>query len=256
MKLKSLTRVALLMLLTLAVAPLNFGYAGEDDDHSDIILGYKMGDPTIIDIEGSPGLGGILLFTADFGGLDSTIQPGFATEAAEGFAITYGHNVYLRAINAGSYIQNGGTLGLGYVNRATKVGDNFVFSAVGEFKVKSNADTSEMNLNGTVITGGPVFINKSRGDANDPGGIHDHLDFDFENGDDAAYGVLFQLFTENGGFSVAESLPFWLVFNRNSTDFAGAVDAFGSFQAVPEPSGLLLLGSLALGAVGLSRRRR
>jgi hypothetical protein len=238
----------------------------DDDHHSDIIVGYNSGADRIEFESPSPGLLKPRLFEAAFQRLEllgdvswTTDDPGFSGETGH-YEFTAGDNLFLRVINANTYFQNGSNLG--YVSFF----DGTVFSAAGQIDIFGN-DGDSLSLNGSMLSSSPatgvdfVFLQTTT-DADNTvdrpyGGLHDHVSFDMVDGENqevGAYGILFQLFNQNG----AESDAFWIVFNRgveNEATFDGYVAAFGNFSAVPEPSSGLLLCGVALAAFAGRRRR-
>lgn len=109
-------------------------------------------------------------------------------------------------------------------------------------------------------TTGPVTGTGVVAQANADGDIHAHIGFELQpnNPDDSndppvgAYGLLTSLTTDNP--AIADSEPFYLVFNfgLDDTAYESAVGAFS--DAVPEPSTLLVTSASALAL--LVRRRR
>lgn len=260
----NVSKVVLCLALTLGACWASSTVKADEDDgheHKDIIVGYNSGADRIVFETPAPGLLKPRLFEAEFTellGAWTTDDPGFSGEAGE-YEFTYGHDLFLRVINASTYFQNGSNLG--YVSFF----DGANFSAVGQINVLGN-NSDTLNLNGSSLSSSPtagldyVFLQQSNATFAEYGGIHDHVNFDMVDGDNqanGAYGILFQLFSRNGGNLVAESDAFWVVFNKGVDDtlFDGYVAQFGNFSAVPEPSSGLLLCGVALAAFAGRRRR-
>lgn len=235
--------------------------AWADEEHADIIVGYNNTADRIVFEAPSPGVNKPRLFEAGFTELLgdwTTDDPGFSGEVNE-FEFTFGHDLFLRVINASTYFQNGSDLG--YVSFY----DGTTFSAAGQIDVLGN-NSDTLNLNGSSLSSNPtagldyVFLQQSSAAFGEYGGIHDHVSFDMVDGGnqaDGAYGILFQLFSQDNGAFVAESEAFWVVFNKglDETVFDGYVAEFGNFSAVPEPGSGLLLCGVALAAFATRRRR-
>lgn len=106
----------------------------------------------------------------------------------------------------------------------------------------------------SALTGGSGLISEIESD----GELHAHLNFWIHpdlapaaNGTFGAYGLLMSLNIDDP--SIANSDPFWLIFNYGMTEEAFEA-SLASFTGIPEPSTAAVLGLLALSAV--FRRRR
>lgn len=236
-----------------------------DEEHADIIVGYNAGSDRIVFEAADLGPLKPRLFEAQFTellGSWTTDDPGFSGETGH-FEFTAGDDLFLRVINASTYFQNGSNLG--YVSFY----DGGGFSAAGQIDISGNLGDS-LSLDGSMLSSSPtgqdyVFLQTTTDTDNTAdrpfGGLHDHVSFDLLDSDsraNGAYGILFQLFSQNGGAPVAESDAFWIVFNRGLDEgvFDSYVAEFGNFSAVPEPSSGLLLCGVALAAFAGRRRRR
>ncbi len=90
--------------------------------------------------------------------------------------------------------------------------------------------------------------------ASGSGTIHQHHDFRLSsNAPTGAYGFMVSLASDRG--TVADSDPFWLIFNKGMTD-PDFHNAISSITAVPEPNSLLALAGMALTGCLLRRRSR
>lgn len=250
--------------ITMAVTLMSIGVC--QAQHQDVEFGYdNTSNPMAFDIEGSTfTFDGLLIFEADMEEFDpfnpgnfGSAEPGFATNAAEGLLINSGDRISLRVLNATTH----SAFGVGFVNYYNPGTNSLEALASRRMLAEQNSGSfDDLVINGLGFEMGdnPIFL--AAGSAS--GDIHDHIFFDLL--DDAtapfgAYGLLVQLesdFQSNGfGVTDLESTPFWMIWNHGMDENDFDTLALPKFGAVPEPSGLLLLGSLVLGAVGMHRRR-
>jgi len=250
-----------------AMASAFFSFTMCQAQHSDVEFGYdNTASPTAFVIEGNEfTFDGIQIFEAGMEEFDpfnpgdfGSDEPGFATNAAEGLLVNSGDQIFLRILDASVH----SAYGVGFVNYYDPNTDSLEASASRRLMAMQNsASFDDLVINGTGFESGdnPVFIDFGDGTGN----IHDHVFFDLLDDGTApfgAYGLLVQLesdFASNGiGSTDLESAPFWMIWNHGMAENDFDSMALPKFGAVPEPSSLLLLGSLAMGTLGFRRRRR
>ena len=237
--------------------------------HSDIEFGYDdHTNPTEIEIE-QPNVTseGIMFFESEFERAIASDpwasdEPGFATvdEMGELLRFNPGDNIWLTALDASDTTYS--SIGVGFVNFFNPV--TGVLEAAGEITIQEDftGTTMDLILNGDSITSGdnPQLIGVADSASTDPGGIHDHVEFELTGDTVGAYGILFQVEADFAGTSAETDLtsdPFWIIINRGLDEdtFEGAaLEAFG-VAAVPEPASAIVLTG-ALGAMLVRRRRR
>lgn len=94
------------------------------------------------------------------------------------------------------------------------------------------------------------------GQADALGEVHTHLDFSLTDGVTGAYGIVFELVTNQRGVSPSES--FGVLFNNGLEEaaFEMGVDAFTAEVApVPVPAAIWLMASATTGLLAVGRRR-
>ena len=189
--------LVLFTVLALASAVPAFG------QHSDVEFDYQNNQITIQDAEFS-GLDADWLFESEFpvDGLSENFSsdPGFASEVAEGLGINPGDDIFLNFIVSPTL---GGALqyhdGVGFASTTANI------------SVEDNAPSTPDLV---ISTGGfsgdnPQFLQT----ADAAGDIHSHVDFTLSSDAEVgAYGVLLQLQTSSPG--IADSVPFWIIFNH------------------------------------------
>lgn len=253
-----------------------FGYTLCQAQHTDIEFGYVREPdapftPIDFEIEGDDLTSdGILIFEGgmednSFGDFAAS-EPGFATNAGHNLTVNASDRIYLRVLDASLHSTYGINFGVGFMNYFDPSDGTLKTLPGFQLKAKHNfgpLSVQDLSIGGTMLDGdNPLGLQV----ANGTGGIHSHFKFDLLNDATAplgAYGILVRLesdFFSNGysafGTTELESAPFWMVFNHGMDEDDFDDLALPAFGAVPEPSGLLLLGSLALGTVGFTRRRR
>lgn len=238
--------------------------------HNDVEFGYDdLSSPTSFIL--SP-LGfeattddGILLIKSNMRELDpftpgdfGADQPGFTTHANGNppLLVNPFDSIWIRALDASVYSD----FGVGYVNYYDPLTDELEAEGRILFDDNSIMLTDDLILNGDSIESGdnPQFIRV----ADDAGTVHDHITWDLlddATAPEGAYGIMVQLqsdFATTDGNMDLSSDPFWLVFNHGMSD-----EDFNNFAlprygvgAVPEPSGIVILG--LAGCVCAFRRRR
>ena len=249
----------------LAVAFLAMLTSSAVAQHSDVEFGYDdASNPMSIVIENDELTSeGIQFFEAEFepdvfntnGGRFSADEPGFATEPAEGLIFNPNDVVGVRVLDAAN--SGHSSLGAGFVNFYDPNSGSSALQAFGELEVE--ATNGSFTFNGASGTSDTMVIGIADDSANDPGGIHDHLEFFLQdtNAPEGAYGLLLEAIATSPSNDVVTSDPFWFIFihDQNGTGFED--DALGAFgvTAVPEPaSGALLIG--VAGAILVRRRKR
>lgn len=234
--------------------------------HNDIEFGYNnLNSPTAFMLEGgSFTLDGLAYWESDLFEFDpfepgnfGSDEPGFTTNAAEGFLINTNDRIFLRVLNAAG----NSAYGVGLVNYFNPNTGSLEASSSRRMLAQQNSGSfTDLIFNGVGIESGdnPVFL----GAGNASGDLHDHILFDLL--DDAtaplgAYGVLFQMeadFASNGfGQTDLSSNAFWIIWNHGMSheDFETlALPAYGA-GAIPEPGAFALL---AISSVVISLRRR
>lgn len=205
--------------------------------HADVEFGYDGGQ-----IEIEPGDEG-LIFEGEFptSGLFErfTINPGFASETDEGLGIGPGDivsynvldNLFFWSAVTSDFADPGAT--------TITIGN-----AIGP-------DTIVGGATGVIAPGGVI------GQAGGDGDFHAHLDFTLSAGAaSGAYGLLLELDTD--ATSIANSDPFFIVFNFGLSESVFEDQAIPAFAAIPEPSSVVLgaIGSVLVGVSAWRRRRR
>lgn len=204
--------------------------------HSDIEFGYDdPGNPAGLVMDNDfRTIENVLISTSEFEVLDpfnpndfSSDEPGFATNAGEGFILNAGDRVWIELLNAAEH----SIFGAGFVNFCDATTNQM--QATGRIAVLDNSSaTTDLILDGSEMQSGqnPVFVDL----ANSNGSIHDHIDIDLL--DDAtaplgAYGLLCQIHSDQNadGEGDISSEPFWIVWNHGLSDeeFDSALKHFG-----------------------------
>ena len=233
--------------------------------HSDIAFGYDdITNPMAIIIEQDNVTSeGIQFFESEFGRAFAadpltTDDPGFETELTDDETLTFnpGDSVWLRVLNASTQSD----FGQGYVNFYNP--GSGTLEASGEIRVFEDftSTTTDLLLNGTQILSGdnPQLIGIGDDSADDPGGVHEHLEFELTGEVVGAYGLLVQVDADFGnagdGFDLSSD-PFWLIINNGLSEDEFENRALPQFGVVPEPASAVIL-TAGVGAMFLRRRRK
>ena len=248
------------LLLVLAAAPVALA------QHSDIEFGYDNGaNPTFIDVEQpNTNLNGFMFFESEFEEEDpmgdpgnfTSDEPGFETSQDEMLTVNPNDLVWLQFLDA-STIDVG--VGAGFVNYYAPGAS--ALQDFGRIAVEDNTNaTADLILNGNAIESGlgRQFLGMGDDDTSDPGGIHDHVEFDLlDDGTTpiGAYGLLFQIESDLAdGSGTVTSDPFWVIWNHGLSEDEFENGALRAFGVVPEPTSALFISATVVGI--LSRRRR
>ena len=212
--------------------------------HADIEFGYDdVLAPTEMEVEEVEAtIDGIPFFESEMEELDpfdpgnfSSDEPGFITNSAEALEVNIGDRVFLRVLDASQFT----SFGVGYVNFFNPA-DGTV-SPGGQMSVFDNTvnETPDLIFDGTTIISGANPQLLGVGNAQNDGGLHEHITIDILNEATApigAYGILFQMESDLApvdGVADVISDPFWIIWNyeMDEEDFESlALQAFGALE--------------------------
>jgi len=212
--------------------------------HADIEFGYDdVMAPTEMEVEVVEStIDGLPFFESEMEELDpfdpgnfSSDEPGFITNSAEALEVNIGDRVFLRVLDASQHT----SFGVGYVNFFNPA--DGTMSPGGQMSVFDNtvSETPDLIFDGTTIISGENPQLLGVGNAQNDGGLHEHITIDILNEATApigAYGILFQMESDLApvdGVADVISEPFWIIWNyqMDEEDFESlALQAFGALE--------------------------